>query len=49
MEEERQLCIKICGDFIGKTHSKTIEKCIYDYSNESKYRVCQNSWNTYRF
>lgn len=38
MEEERQLCIKICNDFIGKTYSKTIEKCIYDYSNESKYK-----------
>jgi len=38
MEEERQLCIKICSDFISKTHSKAIEKCIYDYSNESKYK-----------
>ena len=38
MEEERQLCIKICSDFIGKTHSKTIEKCIHNYSNGSKYK-----------
>ena len=38
MEEERQLGIKICSDFIGKTYSKTIEKCIYNYSNGSKYK-----------
>lgn len=35
MEEQRQLCIQICNDFIGKTHSKNIEKCLYEYSEDS--------------
>ena len=35
MEEQRQICIQICNDFIGKTHSKNIEKCLYEYSEDS--------------
>ena len=35
MEEERKICIQICNDFIGKTHSKNIEKCLYEYSEDS--------------
>ena len=35
MEEQRKICIQICNDFIGKTHSKNIEKCLYEYSEDS--------------
>ena len=33
MEEERQLGKKIITDFIGEKHSDSIEKILYEYSN----------------
>lgn len=36
MEQERQLCIKLCNDFIGKNYSKNIEKELFEYSEEIK-------------
>lgn len=38
MEEERKIGVKILEDFIGKTHSKNIEGCLYTYSDETKHK-----------
>ena len=41
METQRQLAIKIFNDFIGKSYSKNIETCLYNYSEDciEKYNI----------